>query len=205
MEQSDDTYRTLGAPAEGLYKEKGSRFLAYAYPVQDEQEIRQRVDALRKRYYDATHHCYAWRMGADGSAFRAVDDGEPSSTAGRPILGQLLSRELTDTLVVVVRYFGGTKLGVSGLIAAYKTAAAEVLDKATMVTRTVDEHHTIVFPYESLNGVMRITKEMQPTLGEQLFDNLCRMELSIRRSRSEELCRRLSEIEGVQFDNAPDK
>ena len=128
MEQPTfDTFYTLGGEAEALYKDKGSKFLAYGYPVTCEEEIKGRLDALRKRYYDATHHCYAWRLGPKGESFRAVDDGEPSSTAGRPILGQMLSREVTDVLIVVVRYFGGTKLGVPGLIEAYKRSAALVL------------------------------------------------------------------------------
>lgn len=203
MEQGEDTYRTLGAPTESVYKDRGSRFLAYAYPIRSEGEIKEHVGALRKRYYDATHHCYAWRLGPAGDNFRAVDDGEPSSTAGRPILGQLLSRELTDALVVVVRYFGGTKLGVPGLIAAYRTAASDVLDAAEIVTRTVDKRFSVEFAYEALNDVMRVTKEMQPTVEEQHFDNLCRMTLSIRCSRAEELGRRLREVDSLrEVDNA---
>lgn len=129
MEQTtSDTYNTLGDEAEALYKDKGSKFLSYAYPVRSEAEIKEHLDALHKRYYDATHHCYAWRLGPKGESFRANDDGEPSSTAGRPILGQLLSKEVTYALIVVVRYFGGTKLGVPGLIEAYKTSAALVLE-----------------------------------------------------------------------------
>lgn len=148
MERTEeDSYLTLAEPAEALYKEKGSKFLAYAYPVSSEEQIRECLEALRKRYYDATHHCYAWRLGADGQNYRVNDDGEPSSTAGRPILGQLLSYGVTDVLVVVVRYFGGTKLGVSGLIAAYKESAAAVLSAAQIVERTVDVRFEVEFGY----------------------------------------------------------
>ena len=146
MEQPTfDTFYTLGGEAEALYKDKGSKVLAYGYPVTCEEEIKGRLDALRKRYYDATHHCYAWRLGPKGESFRANDDGEPSSTAGRPILGQMLSREVTDALIVVVRYFGGTKLGVPGLIEAYKRSAALVLENAEIEQRTVDVQTTIRF------------------------------------------------------------
>ena len=182
---ADDTYLTIEAPAEAIYKEKSSKFLAFAYPVADEEEIRSRLEALRKRYYDATHHCYAWRLGPHGEAFRANDDGEPSSTAGRPILGQLLSHETTDCLIVVVRYFGGTKLGVPGLIAAYKESAAEVLAAARIVQRTVDR---------------RIVKEEQPAVESQRFDNLSSIVLRIRASRAERLTERLRKVEGATIE-----
>ncbi|WP_297451839.1 YigZ family protein [uncultured Alistipes sp.] len=195
-----DTYYTIAAPAEALYKEKGSKFLCYAYPVRDEDRIREYVEALRKRYYDATHHCYAWRLGPEGASFRANDDGEPSSTAGRPILGQLLSRGITDTLVVVVRYFGGTKLGVPGLIAAYRESAAAVLDEAERIEKTVNARFVVEFGYLAMNDVMRVVKEMQPVVADQCFDNACRMTLSIRRSREEALRDRLSKVEGLHME-----
>lgn len=201
MEQTtSDTYNTLGDEAEALYKDKGSKFLSYAYPVRSEAEIKEHLDALHKRYYDATHHCYAWRLGPKGESFRANDDGEPSSTAGRPILGQLLSKEVTYALIVVVRYFGGTKLGVPGLIEAYKTSAALVLENAVIEQRTVDIETKIRFSYLAMNDVMRIVKEMQPQIIDQQFDNLCTMTLSIRQSRSEQLLERLSKVEGVEID-----
>lgn len=200
MESITDTYLTLRSEAEALYKDKGSKFLAYAYPVSDEETIRDHLDRLRKRYYDATHHCYAWRLGAQGETFRANDDGEPSSTAGRPILGQMLSREVTDALVVVVRYFGGTKLGVSGLIEAYKTSAALVLDAAEIEERTVDDRFEIRFGYLVMNDVMRIVKELQPRILDQQFDNLCRMTLSIRRSLANRLADRLTKVEGMDME-----
>lgn len=201
MERTEeDSYLTLAEPAEALYKEKGSKFLAYAYPVSDEEQIRECLDALRKRYYDATHHCYAWRLGADGQNYRVNDDGEPSSTAGRPILGQLLSYGVTDVLVVVVRYFGGTKLGVSGLIAAYKESASAVLSVARIVERTVDVRFDVEFGYLVMNDVMRVVKEMRPEVLGQRFDNLCAMRLSIRAGRADALRERLQKIEGIQIE-----
>lgn len=201
MERTEeDSYLTLAEPAEALYKEKGSKFLAYAYPVRDEEQIRECLDALRKRYYDATHHCYAWRLGADGRNYRVNDDGEPSSTAGRPILGQLLSFSVTDVLVVVVRYFGGTKLGVSGLIAAYKESALAVLSVARIVERTVDVLFEVEFGYLVMNDVMRVVKEMRPEVLGQRFDNLCTMRLSIRAGRADALRERLQKIEGIQIE-----
>ncbi len=196
----DDTYLTLSEAAEAIYKEKSSKFLAYAYPVSDEEQIRLHLEALRKRYYDATHHCYAWRLGPAGEAFRANDDGEPSSTAGRPILGQLLSRELTDTLIVVVRYFGGTKLGVGGLVTAYKESAAAVLDAAQVIERTVDRTFEVTFGYGVMNDVMRIVKEQQPRVQEQSFDNTCRMRLVIRASQADALLGKLLKVEGLSAD-----
>ena len=201
MERTEeDSYLTLAEPAEALYKEKGSKFLAYAYPVSSEEHIRECLEALRKRYYDATHHCYAWRLGADGQNYRVNDDGEPSSTAGRPILGQLLSYGVTDVLVVVVRYFGGTKLGVSALNAAYKESAAAVLSAAQIVERTVDVRFEVEFGYLVMNDVMRVVKEMRPEVLEQRFDNLCTMRLSIRAGRADALLERLQKIEGIQIE-----
>lgn len=201
MERTEeDSYLTLAESAEALYKEKGSKFLAYAYPVSSEEQIRECLDALRKRYYDATHHCYAWRLGADGQNYRVNDDGEPSSTAGRPILGQLLSYGVTDVLVVVVRYFGGTKLGVSGLIAAYKESTAAVLSAAQIVERTVDVRFEVEFGYLVMNDVMRVVKEMRPEVLEQRFDNLCTMRLSVRAGRADALRERLQKIEGIQIE-----
>ena len=200
MEPADDSYYTIAAPAEAIYKDKGSKFLAYAWPVTDERQIRDALDGLRKRYYDATHHCYAWCLGPEGENVRMNDDGEPSSTAGRPILGQLLSRQVTDALVVVVRYFGGTKLGVPGLIAAYKESAAAVLDAAEVVQRTVNTVLRIEFGYLAMNDVMRIVKEMQPEVPGQQFDNARTMTLSIRRSRSQQLLERLRNVESMSID-----
>ena len=175
MEQVRDSYLTIGADAETAIRERSSKFLAYAFHVESEEEIASHLERLRKRYYDATHHCYAWRLGPEGERFRANDDGEPSSTAGKPILGQMLSHDLTDCLIVVVRYFGGTKLGVPGLIAAYKESAAAVIEVAEIVERTVDTVFKVEFPYVAMNEIMRIVKEEQPVVKGQTFDNLCVM------------------------------
>lgn len=195
-----DCYKTIARAAETTYRQLSSKFYTYAYPVETEEEIKEYLDALRKRWYDATHHCYAWRLGPHGEQFRANDDGEPSSTAGKPILGQLLSHEVTNCLVVVVRYFGGTKLGVPGLIAAYKESTAQVLAECEIVERTVDVVVRVEFSYVAMNDVMRIVKDMQPRIVEQLFDNLCTMTLSIRESESEQLIGRLEKVEGATIE-----
>lgn len=186
-----DHYLTIEAPVEVAMRERSSKFLSYIYPVETEEQIKEALDALRKRYFDATHHCYAWRLGPEGEQFRANDDGEPSGTAGKPILGQLLSHELTDCLIVVVRYFGGTKLGVPGLIAAYKEAAADAIEAATIIERTVDRQITVHFPYISMNDIMRVVKELQPRVRGQEFDNLCTMHLTIREGRADILIEKL--------------
>lgn len=200
MEEIKDSYLTIESDAEAIFKEKSSKFLCYAFHVESEEEITAHLEILRKRYYDATHHCYAWRLGPFGERFRANDDGEPSSTAGKPILGQLLSREITNCLIVVVRYFGGTKLGVPGLIAAYKESAAAVLDEAKVIERTVDTTVKVEFSYVVMNDVMRIIKDEQPTIVEQIFDNLCSMTLSIRNSKAELVIGKLRKVEGAIID-----
>lgn len=197
---AEDSYLTIEAAVETACRERSSKFLSYIYPVQNEEQIREALEALRKRYFDATHHCYAWRLGPHGEQFRANDDGEPSGTAGKPILGQLLSHELTDCLVVVVRYFGGTKLGVPGLIAAYKESARQVIEEATIVEKTVDRLFTVHFPYLVMNDVMRIIKEEQPVIDEQTFDNLCTMRLSVRNSKAEIVLGRLRKVEGATVE-----
>ena len=197
---AQDSYKTIARPAETTYRQLSSKFLVYAYPVETEAEIKEYLDALRKRWFDATHHCYAWRLGAKGEQFRANDDGEPSSTAGKPILGQLLSQEVTNCLVVVVRYFGGTKLGVPGLIAAYKESTALVLSECEIVERTVDVVIDVSFSYIAMNDVMRIVKDMQPKVVNQVFDNLCTMTLSIREGDSDQLIGRLEKVEGATVE-----
>lgn len=164
------SYRTIAGPAEGLYKEKGSRFLAFAYPVSDQKTIRERVAHLQKKYFDARHHCFAWMLGVDKKSFRAFDDGEPNHSAGEPILGQIRSRDLTDVLVVVVRYFGGVKLGVGGLAAAYKTAAGDALDNAQIVENEVTAGIEITYGYEATAEVMRLVKAFGLTVQSQHFD-----------------------------------
>ena len=195
-----DSYNTIAAPAEAVFKDKGSKFLAYAYPVVAEDEVRAYLEPLRKKYYDATHHCYAWRIGPEGEQFRANDDGEPSGTAGKPILGQMLSKELTNMLIVVVRYFGGTKLGVPGLINAYRESAREVIEACEVVTRTVNAVYRVRFAYPVMNDVMRVVKDLSPEIVSQTFDNVCEMELSIRRGREEQFRDRLEKCEAVQAE-----
>lgn len=195
----EDLYKTIVSPAEGLYKEKGSKFLSFAYPVQSEGQIKELVAELKDKYYDARHHCYAWMLGADKKNFRANDDGEPSFTAGRPILGQIQSNDLTNVLIVVVRYFGGTKLGVSGLINAYREAAADALRNAGIVEKTVDEQIRICFSYLVLNDVMKIVKEENPEILERNFELQCEMLLSIRQKDMENLKERLSQVDSMVF------
>lgn len=196
-----DTYLTIAAPAEGLYKDKGSRFLSFVYPIFSESDVKPIVDTLKAEYYSARHHCYAWRLGIEASdggvRFRANDDGEPAGSAGRPILGQLLSRELTNLLVVVVRYFGGIKLGVPGLIAAYKEATADALTKAEVVERTENREVVVEFPYPVMNQVMKIVKDIEPRVLGQDFDISCRMRLSVRLRDSDVLAKRMAGVEGV--------
>jgi uncharacterized YigZ family protein len=180
----DDTYRTIAAPAEGLYKEKGSKFLSFAYPVHNVDDVKQHLEQLRKDYFDARHHCYAYILGANKDAFRANDDGEPSGTGGRPIHGQLLSADLTNTLIVVVRYFGGILLGASGLANAYKTAAREAIDHATIVERTIDVRYNLHFAYESMNDVMRILKDYDIKPENTNYGLDCILEVAVRQSLS---------------------
>ena len=197
---AQDSFKTIARAAETTYRQMSSKFLVYAYPVETEEEIKEHLDALRKRWFDATHHCYAWRLGAHGEHFRANDDGEPSSTAGKPILGQLLSQEITNCLVVVVRYFGGTKLGVPGLIAAYKESTAQVLAECEIIEKTVDVVYRVEFSYMAMNDVMRIVKDMQPRVVNQEFDNMCSMTLAIRETDAEQLEGRLNKVEGAVVD-----
>ena len=177
-----DNYQTIRHPSEGLFKEKGSKFLAFATPVESEDEIIDFLDKVKKKYHDARHHCYAWELGVDGMNFRMNDDGEPSGTAGKPILGQIHSHELTNVLVVVVRYFGGVKLGTGGLIQAYKAAAADALDKAEKVEYTIDKSFSIRFAYDMMNPVMRVVDEEGLNVTEQIFEADCCLTLSVRES-----------------------
>lgn len=200
MSETSDTYRTIEGEVQTVMRERSSKFYSFAYHVENEEQIAQYLNALYKQYYDATHHCYAWRLGPAGEKFRANDDGEPSGTAGRPILGQMLSNAITDALIVVVRYFGGTKLGVPGLIAAYKQGAADAIEAATIVERTVDTRLRVDFSYTVMNDIMRIVKEEQPVIEEQIFDNLCTMILAIRNSRAAVLEGRLRKVEGATVE-----
>ncbi len=192
-----DTYFTISGKSEGMYKEKGSRFISLAFPVTAEEQVKPIISDLKKEYYDARHHCYAWRLGADGGRTRTMDDGEPSSTAGKPILGQIVSNNLTNILIVVIRYFGGTKLGVSGLIRAYRDAAADAIANADIVERTVDAFYKLTFGYAEMNGVMKVIKDMSPNVHSQNFDNLCEMTVSVRRDDEEAVIGRFRDVEGV--------
>lgn len=190
-----DQYRTITHQmGEGFYSEKRSKFLAFAHHVTTENEVKELLQAYKKKYYDARHCCYAYMLGADRSVFRANDDGEPSSTAGKPILGQINAHELTDILIVVVRYFGGTKLGTSGLIVAYRTAAAAAIENAQIETRYVEDIIDYSFTYPLLNEVMRVVKELEPRIVSQTFDNTCYISLAIRKSQAAELRQRLQQL-----------
>lgn len=199
----EDTYKTITETAEGIYTEKRSKFIAIAVPVCSVEEIKQHLEAYQKKYYDARHACYAYMLGHERKNFRANDNGEPSGTAGKPILGQINSNELTDILIVVVRYFGGIKLGTSGLIVAYKAAAAEAIANATIIEKTVDGDITVVFEYPFMNDVMRIVKEEEPTILEQSYDTDCIMKLRIRQSKMEKLRARLEKVETARLIDTP--
>ncbi len=192
----EDQYKTIleETIGEGYYTEKRSKFLAFAHHIESVDEAKELVIAYRKQYYDARHCCYAYMLGPVQNAFRANDDGEPSSTAGKPILGQIISHELTDIIVFVIRYFGGVKLGTSGLINAYRTAANEALSNASVVVKQVEETIDFDFTYPMMNDVMRVVKEMQPRIIDQKFDNTCSIKLSIRKSEVEQLRMRLSKL-----------
>ncbi len=190
-----DTYLTLAAPAEGAYREKGSRFLAFAAPVRTEGEVKELLERLKKEYYDARHHCYAYVLGPAGTQYRANDAGEPNHSAGDPILGQIRSRGLTDVIVVVVRYFGGTKLGVSGLINAYRTAAAEALDAAPAVQKTVRVGLSLHFAYPATNAVMKVVKEYDLEVTRQTFHTDCHLEVWVRQAHADEVTRKFGQAE----------
>ena len=199
--QTEDTYKTIVGQSEAAIRERSSKFLALAYHVTAAEQVKEIMEGLRKKHYDATHHCYAYRLGPKGEDFRANDDGEPSGTAGKPILGQLLSRDITDCLVVVIRWFGGTKLGVPGLIEAYRESTAAVLDVCKVEERTVDKVVRVYYPFESMDGVMRAVKAVGPKVLEQTFDNVCSMKLAVRLSQAEALLGRLEKVEGITIDD----
>ncbi|MBP1676736.1 MAG: putative Impact protein [Bacteroidetes bacterium] len=198
--QMSDTYKTIQKSTEGIYKEKGSKFLSFAIPVNDTDEIKEIVKEYRKRFFDARHVCYAYMIGAEREKFRTNDDGEPSGTAGRPILGQINSRELTNILVIVIRYFGGILLGTGGLVVAYKEATADALDKAEVIEKTVDVTVTVYFGYEIMNDAMRVVKETGANVVKQSFDNLCEMKLSIRKNDADLLVSKLKNIQGLTIE-----
>lgn len=199
MNHETDTFLTLGAVGEGSFKAKGSRFLAFAHPIENENDVSQLLAHYRKKYFDARHHCFAWILGPERTRFRANDDGEPSGTAGKPILNQILSAGLTNVLIVVVRYFGGIKLGTSGLINAYKTAAKEALDKAPRLQVTIDEKITARFAYPLLNDVMRFCKEYEVVPKLRYDPQHIELECFVRKNCAKTFSEKLSHIFGVEL------
>ena len=198
--QIQDSYKSISAPSEGIYKDKGSKFLAFAYPVESESEIKDILFKIKKEYFDARHHCYAYRLRHDYSIWRANDDGEPSSSAGRPILGQILSQELSDILIVVVRYFGGIKLGVPGLIRAYKTSTADALANAEIVEKIASKRYRISFGYMNMNDVMKVMKDMGLEQKNQKFDMECSLDTSVRLSLVDTFLERMGDVEGCHIE-----
>jgi uncharacterized YigZ family protein len=195
-----DTYLTIEHQTEALFKDKGSKFLAFAYPVENDQQIKEILNHLKKEHHTANHHCYAYRLGADKLNIRANDDGEPNNTAGKPILGQIQSNDLTNILIVVVRYFGGTLLGVSGLINAYKNSAAEVIKVSAIIEKQILFNYTIQFYFEQLNDVMKLLKQLDCKITQQQFDNNCEISFSIRKANSEQCEEKLKKIEGLKLE-----
>lgn len=189
-----DEFRTIDSIGKGEYTDKRSKFIAFAHPVGSIEEIKEIIASYRKEYYDARHVCYAYMLGAERLEFRANDDGEPSSTAGKPILGQINSNELTDILIVVIRYYGGVNLGPSGLIVAYRTAASLAIADSRIITKQIDDVITYTFPYLMMNKVMKIVKDMDVKILKQDFDNVCTIHMSVIRSRGEELKERLAQL-----------
>ena len=198
--QIKDTYASIASRSEGLFKDNGSRFIAQAWPVESEERVKEIVDGLKKEYHDARHHCYAYRIGLDGSTWRANDDGEPSGSAGRPILGQIDSAGLSDVLVVVVRYFGGIKLGIPGLIRAYKTSTADALANAEVVEKVAGKDFRVSFPYLSMNAVMKAAKDLSLPQRDQSFAADCSMVLRVRLSLEDPFRERMSGIEGLSYE-----
>lgn len=194
-----DRYTTIRKISQGIYKEKGSRFLSFAYPMTDEEKVKPVIDNIRKEHHEARHHCYAYMIGHERIVWRSNDDGEPSGTAGRPILGQINSFGLTNILIVVSRYFGGTLLGTSGLINAYKLAAAAAIQNAGIIECTIQELYEIIFPFKSMNDIMKILKQDNIGQSDQKFDIECSMKISFRSSAQEKILARLSRVEGLEY------
>lgn len=193
-----DLYKTISSESRGQFKDRGSRFIAMAIPVKTEEEIKEKLASLRKEYHDARHHCFAWRLEPEMIRYRYNDDGEPSGSAGRPIFGQIQSWELTNILIVVIRYFGGTLLGVGGLINAYRSASSEALAKATIIEKKVEEKLKVNFPYDAMNAVMSIVKKYDLKLEEQHFDLDCSLTLSVWKRRIDEVYDHFGKVEGCQ-------
>jgi len=194
---NNDSYKTIAGPSSGVFRDRGSRFIGEAFPVADEAEVKKILEKKRKEYHDARHHCYAYIIGPDQSLWRAVDDGEPSGTAGKPILGQIKSADITNVLIVVTRYFGGTLLGVSGLINAYRNAAREAIKAATIEDRFIYDHYRIVFPYSSMNDIMTILKEEDASQKNHSFGTECMMMISFRKSLNSRIMGRIDRLPEV--------
>ena len=199
LQETDDTYKTIAGECRGSFRDKGSRFLAFAYPVASEEEVKERLAFLRKEYYDARHHCYAYRIGFENHSYRINDDGEPSGTAGRPVFGQILSHDLTQVLIVVIRYFGGIKLGVPGLINAYRSAATDALTNGEIITRQIREVYCVRFDYLAMNSVMKALKDEHAEILSQGFDDACILEFSIRKNCGKKISERLMKISNVSL------
>ena len=195
-----DSYKSISSESRGLFKDNGSRFIAHAYPVETEEEVKEIVAALKKEYYDARHHVYAYRLGYMGDKFRANDDGEPSGSSGRPVLGQIDSCGLSDILVVVVRYFGGIKLGIPGLIRAYKTSTADALANAEIVEKIASKLYSVHFGYMNMNSVMKVFKDMDLVQKNQSFDMECSMDTSVRLSLVDTFLERMADVEGCRVE-----
>jgi uncharacterized YigZ family protein len=195
-----DSYKSIASESRGLFKDNGSRFIAHAYPVETEEEVKEIVASMKKEYYDARHHVYAYRIGYKGDKFRANDDGEPSGSSGRPVLGQIDSNCLSDILVVVVRYFGGIKLGIPGLIRAYKTATADAIANAQIIEKIASKTYRVHFGYMSMNGVMKVLKDMGLEQKNQKFDMECSIDTNVRLSQIDTFLERLSDVDGCRAD-----
>lgn len=195
-----DKYYSIAAPSEGLFRDNGSRFIALAFPVETEEQIKEIISDIRKKYHDARHHCYAWRLGHMGDRFRANDDGEPSSSAGKPILGQILSAGLSDILIVVVRYFGGIKLGIPGLVRAYRTSSADAIANAEIVEKTASRRYELTFGYMEMNRVMKLIKDMGLTAASQSFDMTCSMTVPVRLSLCPDFEKAAADIQGCSAE-----
>ncbi|PWK16853.1 putative YigZ family protein [Arcicella aurantiaca] len=195
-----DIYKTIKSNSEGIFKDKGSKFLAFAYPFTDENQVKVIIEPLRKEHFKAVHFCYAYRIGMDKNNFRVNDDGEPSGSAGRPILNVLLSKEITNILVVVVRYWGGTLLGVPGLINAYKSATEEALENAEIIEKTVNEIYQITYGYVQMNDIMKVVKDFDLKIINQKFDNQCVIEIEFRTSLSPQVLGKLDKIEEIEVE-----
>ncbi len=200
MSEIRDSYKSIASESRGLFKDNGSRFIAHAYPVETEEEVKEIVAALKKEYYDARHHVYAYRLGYMGDKFRANDDGEPSGSSGRPVLGQIDSCGLSDILVVVVRYFGGIKLGIPGLIRAYKTSTADALANAEITEKIASRMFRVHFGYMGMNGVMKVMKDMGLEPKKQQFDMECSLEVSVRLSLVDSFMERMGDVEGCNIE-----